>query len=103
MPVSVLLLFVCLCNGTAISTECANGYFGYNCTQRCVEDVCLDTDICNKTNGDCLTGCKHPGYQAPKCTTGGFHLHEVVKRPSSVGNSKNENQQLQVCTARTVG
>ena len=44
-----------------------NGYFGYNCTQTCATDVCAETDVCNKTNGECLKGCKYPGYQAPRC------------------------------------
>ena len=53
--------------------ECVDGYFGFNCSTRCEVDICKGSDVCNKTNGECLNGCKYPGYQVPECIAGKWY------------------------------
>ena len=41
-------------------------------------DICKGSDVCNKTNGECLNGCKYPGYQAPECIPGKWYSRKYV-------------------------
>ena len=50
------------------SPECADGYFGVKCKQRC-SPHCGGDGLCDKVTGQCLTGC-HSGYYGNKCDEG---------------------------------
>ena len=64
---------MCSCPSICILfTECQQGLFGYNCSQRCLTDVCAQSDVCDTQTGQCLSGCLYPGFQAPFCTLGRF-------------------------------
>lgn len=46
--------------------ECNESYYGQNCTANCGH--CSQGQICNKTDGSCLS-CE-PGWEPPLCTQG---------------------------------
>lgn len=49
-------------------TECIDGTYGENCTQRCSGN-CLKNLPCNKQTGICDNGCI-PGYTNKNCSSG---------------------------------
>lgn len=42
----------------------SEGFYGVNCSTRC--GSCEDNDVCDKSHGYCLRGCKQ-NYQPPYC------------------------------------
>lgn len=51
-------------------TECEDGTYGYNCTNKC-SGHCLNDSTCNKQTGHCDNGC-YPGYTNRNCSKGMF-------------------------------
>lgn len=44
--------------------ECADGFYNKNCSGIC--GVCVNDEVCEKTNGICENGCK-TNFQGPLC------------------------------------
>ena len=48
-----------------IFTVCKDGFYDANCSTKCGQ--CEENEICDKTYGYCLRGCKQ-NFQPPFCT-----------------------------------
>lgn len=58
-------------------TECQQGHYGKDCSQKCSMNCYLE-DQCNRTNGRCDNGCK-PGWTGNTCDQSKtFILHQKL-------------------------
>ena len=51
---------------TCFSSECLNGFFGYDCNSTC-KNCNISSPGCLQSTGHCLSGCESKKWLAPKC------------------------------------